>query len=81
MVGYIDNHTKDTYKMCNSETKRVIMTRDIQCEDWKKVDPAKTLTMFREAEKKYLVPGIQEYVIPMSKPEENMHVHVIPDEG
>ena len=58
MVGYTDNHTKDTYKMCNSETKRVIMTKDIKFEDWKKFDPAKTLTMFCEAEKKYLVPGI-----------------------
>ena len=57
------------------------MNRDVKWEDWKMTDPAETLKMFREAEKEDLVPGIQEDVIPTSKPEENMTVHVIPDEG
>ena len=30
MVGYADNHTRDTYKLYNLETNRVIMTRDIK---------------------------------------------------
>ena len=50
-------------------------------DDWKKFDSAKTLKMLREAEKDYLVPGIEEDVIPTSKIEENIPVHVIPDEG
>ena len=37
--------------------------------------------MFREAEKEYLIPGIEEEFIPTSEPEEKMHVHVITDEG
>ena len=81
MVGYSDNHTRYTYKLYNLETKRIIFTRDLKWADWKNTDPAETLKMFREAEKEYLVPGIEEDVIPMSKPEENMPVHVIPDEG
>ena len=50
-------------------------------DDWKKFDSAKTLKMLQEAEKDYLVPGIEEDVIPTSKIEENIPVHVIPDEG
>ena len=80
MVGYSKNHTRDTYKLYNQETKRVIMTRGIIWADWKNTDPAETLKMFREAEKEYLVPGIQEDVIPMSKTEENIPMHVISDE-
>ena len=37
--------------------------------------------MFRETEKEDLVPGKEEDIIPTSKPEENIHVHVKPDEG
>ena len=81
MAGYAENYTRYTYKLYNPETKRVIMTRDVKWTDWKNTDPAETLNMFREAEKEYLVPGIEEEVIPMSKPEENMPVHVISDEG
>ena len=29
MVGYADNHTRDKYNLCNTETKRVIMSRDV----------------------------------------------------
>ena len=29
MVGYADNHKRDTYKSYNPETKRVVMTRDV----------------------------------------------------
>ena len=30
VVGYTDNHTRDTYKFYNPATKRVIMTRDMK---------------------------------------------------
>ena len=30
MVGYADNHTRDTYKLYNPETNIVIMTRDVK---------------------------------------------------
>ena len=49
MVGYADNHTRDTYKLYKPETKRVIMTRDVKCADWKMTDPAETLKMFCES--------------------------------
>ena len=67
--------------MYNPETKRVIMTRDIQWENWKTTNPAETLKMFREAEKEDLVPGIEEYIIHTSVPEDNIPVHVIHDVG
>ena len=46
MEGYADNHTKDTYTLYNSDTKRVIMTRYVQGVDWKMTDSVKTLKMF-----------------------------------
>ena len=39
MVGYIDNYTRDTYKLYNTDTKGFIMKRDIQWEEWKMIDP------------------------------------------
>ena len=81
MVGYSDNHTRYTYKLYNPEIKRVIMTRDVKWTDWKMTNPADTLKMFRKEDKYYLVPGIGKDTISMSKTEENMHMHVIPDEG
>ena len=68
IVGYVDNHTRDMYKLYNPETKRVITTRDVKWADLKNTNPAETLEMFREAEKEYLVPGIEEDVIYTSKP-------------
>ena len=35
MVGYANNHTRDTYKFYNPETKIVIMARDVKRADWK----------------------------------------------
>ena len=46
MVGYANNHTRDTYKLYNLETKRVIMPRDIKWEEWKMNDSEETLKMF-----------------------------------
>ena len=57
------------------------MTRDVKWADRKKTNPAETLKVFHEAQKEYLVPGIEEDVIPTSKSENKMPVHVIPDEG
>ena len=31
MVGYSDNHTRDTNKLYNPDTKRVVMIKDIKC--------------------------------------------------
>ena len=33
MVGYADKHMIDTYKLYNTEIKRVIMTRDVKWEE------------------------------------------------
>ena len=79
MVVYADNHKRDTYKLYRPDTKRVIMTRDVKWVDWKTTDQAETLKMFHNVHKEYLVPVIEEYIIPTSEPEYNMPVHVILD--
>ena len=48
MVGYKGNHTRDTYKLYNSDIKRVIMTRDVKWEEWKITYPEETLKIFRD---------------------------------
>ena len=48
------------------------MTRYVKWEDWKKTYPAENMKMFREAEKEYLLPGIEEDVIPTSTTEGKM---------
>ena len=78
MVGYADNYTRYTYMFYNRGTKKFIINRDDKWEDWKMTHPVDTLKIFREADKKYFVPGIEEYIIPTSEPEEKMPVHVIP---
>ena len=81
MVGYSDNHTRDTSKLYNPETKRLIITRNFKWVDWKITDSAETMKMFYEAHKEDLMLGVYEDNIPMSEPEYNIPVHVIPDEG
>ena len=76
----MDNHTRDKYKLYNPDSKRVIITRDVNRVDWKMTDTSDTLKMFREAHTDYLVPCIEEDTIPVSEPEEYMILHVIPDE-
>ena len=68
MVVYADNHRVDTHKLYNPEIKRVIMIRGVKWVDWKNTDPVETLKMFRKVAKEYLVTGIEEEVIPTSKP-------------
>ena len=69
------------YKLNNLETKRVILTRDIKWAEWKMTDPEKTMKMFHDSNKYYLVPGIEEYNTPMSYLEDILPVHAIPDDG
>ena len=66
MVGYAYNNTRGAYKLCNPETKRFIMTKDVKWAGRKMTDPAETLKMFCEAHKEDLVPGIEEDIIPTS---------------
>ena len=67
--------------MYNPDTKTVIMTRDVKWADWKMIDSAETLKMFRKAHKEDFLPGIEEDIIPMSEPQDKIPVHLIPDEG
>ena len=62
MVEYDENHTRDTYKLCNPETKRVILSRDIKCSQWKNTDPEETMKIFRHLNENDLVSGIEEFV-------------------
>ena len=57
------------------------MTRDVKWAYWKITNPAEIPKMFHKTNKEDLVPGIKEEIIPTSEPEENIPVHVIPDEG
>ena len=59
VVGYVDNHTRDTCKLCFPETKRVIMTRGVNWAAFKMTDTAETLKMFCEAQEEDLGPGIE----------------------
>ena len=65
MFGYVDNHIRDTYKLYKPDTKRVIMRRDVKCEEWNMTYPAETMKMFLDSHKQDLVPGIEEYNITM----------------
>ena len=84
MVGYTENHTHDTYQLYNTEINRVIMSRYIKQLQRKKTDPAETMTMFRDLNEKYLLPGkeeaVEQYITHMSNPEDPLAVHVTPDE-
>ena len=67
MVGYVDNNTRDMYKLYNPETKRVVITRYVKWAGWKMTNTVETLKMFHKSEKEDLVPGIGENVIPTSR--------------
>ena len=61
------------------------MTKDVKWVEWKVIDPEENLKMFCDSHEKYLVPGIEKENTPTSEPEDNpednIYVHVIPDEG
>ena len=39
MIGYAKEHSKDTFRMFNPSTRKVIMTRDIIWSDWEPAQP------------------------------------------
>ena len=43
IVGYAENNTRDTYKLYNTGTNRVITTREVNWDYWKITDPSETL--------------------------------------
>ena len=47
MVGYADNHTRDMYNLYNTDTKKVIMIRDVKWAEWKIIDAAENMKMFQ----------------------------------
>ena len=80
MVGYADNHKKDTYKLYNTDTNRVIMTRYIKWGEWKMIDSLETLKILCNSNEGDIVPDTEEYKTTMSEPKDNLPVHVITDE-
>ena len=76
MVVYAYNHIRDTYKLHNTETKMVFMSRDIKWAEWKATDTAETMKMFRNSNEDDLVPGMYEDKTPTSNPE-----YKLPDDG
>jgi hypothetical protein len=51
MVGYVYDHSPDTYRMYDLDTKMIKSTRDIRWPDWKRNDPASLLSLFERAKK------------------------------
>ena len=45
------------YQLYNSETKRVIMTRDVKWAEWKMIDPEKIVKILCNLHKEDFVPG------------------------
>ena len=39
MVRYALDHTEDTYRLYNLETKRVVLSRDARWAEWNKLSP------------------------------------------
>ena len=46
LVGYVENHTWETYRLYNPDTKRFIMTKVVKWEDWKMTNKEETLNIF-----------------------------------
>ena len=57
MVGYAENNIRDTYKLYNPETNRVIIIRYIKWSEFKYIDPSEIMKMFLNLNKEELVPG------------------------
>ena len=72
MVVYAYNHIRDTYKLHNTETKMVFMSRDIKWAEWKTTDPAETMKTFRNSNEDGLVPGMYEDKTLTSDPEDKL---------
>jgi len=46
MVGYALDHTEDTYRLYNLETKRVVLSRDVRWAEWNKLKPTDGVSIF-----------------------------------
>ena len=80
MVGYVEKHTRDMYKLHNPYIKRVIMSREIKWKEWKTTYPAETMKMLFYQNIDDLVPGIEKDKHTTSDTEDKLSVHGIPDE-
>jgi hypothetical protein len=80
MVGYADDHSPDTYRMYNPDTKKVILSRDVRWADWKCTDPYTELNVFRQVAKtKNETPvGIDD--VASQRSVDSNAPHVIPDD-
>jgi hypothetical protein len=80
LVGYADDHSPDTYRMYNPDTKQVILSRDVRWADWKHTDPYTELNVFRQvAETKNESPvGIDD--VASQRSVDYNAPHVIPDD-
>ena len=57
------------------------MNSYIKWVEWKMIEPAETMNMFRNLNEYDIVPCIEEDNTTMSDPEDKITVHAIPDEG
>ena len=65
MVGYAKNHTGDTYRLYNANTKAVFESRDIIWADWKRIDPKANMSIFdTEPDLKEMPLGIDDQELP-----------------
>ena len=73
MVGYAEDHSPDTYRMFNPETKSIFLTRDVKWADWSRPDPISDLTQFFDRR-----PGVD--TTPLPPPVPISDSHVVPDD-
>ena len=48
MIGYAKHHPADTYRLYDPQTRKVILSRDVAWEEWKRANPKRDLEVFNE---------------------------------
>ena len=82
-VGMAKNHAADTYRMYNPATRKVIESRDVKWDDWKRLDPKRDMDIYNkistELQEKPGIDDKEEIIVTLEDPQEPPP-HVIPDD-
>ena len=85
MVGYTENHTRDTEIPYKQETKTVIISTDIKWTEWKVIDQEEMKKMLCNMNEQKFGREIEEVIkqdkTPKSESEDPLHVQIISNEG
>jgi hypothetical protein len=77
MVGYAKNHSADTYRLYNPTRKSIIENRDVIWLDWKRLNPARDLSIFVSEPELLTNIGIDDEEAPDT---DDRALHVVPDD-